>query len=244
MNRYIAALCAALMFVSLPSPVEAARISPMILNVKPAGSGSVARIELTNPDDTEFPVEVQMFRGEISETGELALIAADDDFLVFPTQLVVPAKAQQIIRVQYVGDPELKKSEVYYAAVRQLPIELPSNQSRVQVVVNFNVLVNVVPDGTKADPQLEVIGPKIVDATPGIDVRVTNAGSRFMTAGTLVWNIAGTAEDGTAVQLRRAGADMAKAIGVGVVAPGKSRIFFVPTDQPLKAGTIRVTLAD
>src|SRR3546814_10426202 len=57
--------------VFAPVAAEAARVSPMIVEVKPAGRGSAARIELTNPGQTVFPVEVQMFRGVISEAGAL-----------------------------------------------------------------------------------------------------------------------------------------------------------------------------
>ncbi len=52
-----------------PVAVDAAAVSPMMVDVKPMGRGSIARVELTNPGQKEFPVEVQMFRGVISEAG-------------------------------------------------------------------------------------------------------------------------------------------------------------------------------
>ena len=244
MIRNAAAISTALVCAVTPASfANAARISPMVVVLAPSGSGATTRLELSNPDDKSFPVEIRMFRGDISEAGELSLTPADDDFLVFPTQLVVPAKAQQAIRLQYIGAPDLKQSEIYYAAVRQIPVEMPGDQSRVQVVVNFNVLVNVVPPGAKADPKVEVVGTAIRENVPGVEVRVSNAGNRFTTAGTLPWQVTGTATDGLAVDLRPSAQEMAKAIGVGVVAPGKSRLFFVPTGKPLTAGTVRVSLA-
>ena len=216
----------------------------MVLVVTPSGAGSVTRVELTNEDDKAFPVEVRMFRGDISETGELTLIPADDDFLVFPTQLIVPAKAQQAIRLQYVGKPDLQQSQIYYAAVRQIPVEMNGSESRVQVVVNFNILINVVPNGAKADPKVEVIGPQVRDAVNGVQVRVKNAGSKYMTAGTVPWEISGTAADGAPVHIKRTAEEMAKLIGVGVVAPGKSRVFFIPTDTLLNAAVLSVSMVN
>lgn len=227
---------------TIAAPIGAARISPMVVAVSPSGPNSTTRLELTNPDERSFPVEVRMYRGEISELGQLKLIEADDDFIVFPTQMVVPAKSQQAIRVQYVGRPELAQSEIYYAAVRQVPVAVADQQSRVQVLVNFNVLVNVVPSGSRADPRLEVISAKSVDATPGLDVRVRNLGTRFMTAGTVPWQVAGTTVDGERLNLRLSAEEMAKAIGVGVVAPGKSRIFFVPTKKLMRTNSVNVAL--
>ncbi|MGL3821225.1 fimbria/pilus periplasmic chaperone [Sphingopyxis sp. R3-92] len=238
MFRNLLTALAVLFFVALPVQAEAARVSPMVVNVTPSGRGSIARIELANPADREFPVEVMMMRGDISEEGELTMTPADQDFLVFPAQIVVKPRSQQVLRVQYVGDADLAKSQIYYAAVRQLPVEFEPGESQVQVVVNFNVLVNVVPENTRAEPIVEIIGPVTREGKPGIDVRVTNRGTRFFLAGNIAWDIAGRTVEGVAVKVRRTPEEMAKAVGVGVVAPDKSRRFFIPFDQVLEPATI------
>ncbi|RYG69434.1 molecular chaperone [bacterium] len=238
MFRKLITAFAVLFFVAIPIQAEAARVSPMVVNVTPGGRGSIARIELANPAEREFPVEVIMMRGDISEEGELTLTPADDDFLVFPAQVVVKPRSQQVLRVQYVGDPDLDKSLIYYAAVRQLPVAFEPGQSQVQVVVNFNVLVNVVPDNTRADPVVEVVGATTREEKPGIEVRVTNRGSRFFLAGNVAWDIAGRTAEGVAVKVRRTPEEMAKSVGVGVVAPDKTRRFFIPFDQVLQPDSI------
>ena len=55
--------------------------------------GAIGRVELTNDADREIAYEVQMMRGDISPTGELALTEADEDFLVFPPQAIVEANS-------------------------------------------------------------------------------------------------------------------------------------------------------
>ena len=240
-SKLLCACGAAALFLT-PVAVEAARVSPMIVEVEPMGRESVARVELTNPGQAEFPVEVQMFRGVISEAGELELTPADEQFLVFPPQRVVPAQSQQVFRVQYIGEPELAASEIYYMQIRQIPVTVSPDQSQVQVVVNFNVLVNVIPDGAEAKPAFDSIVPVVRDEVSGIEVRVVNRGTRYFTAGTVPWQVSGTAQDGTAVDFRLAPEDMAKLIGVGVVAPDRARVFFIPTEKPLREGTIQATM--
>ncbi|MBU0823028.1 MAG: fimbria/pilus periplasmic chaperone [Alphaproteobacteria bacterium] len=242
MFRKLLVVCGAVALAILPVAAEAARVSPMIVEVKPLGRGSVARVELSNPGQAEFPVEVQMFRGVITEAGELELTPADELFLLFPAQRVVPARSQQVFRVQYVGDPELAASEVYYMQIRQIPVDIAPGQSQVQLIVNFNVLVNVIPDGTSPEPFVESIRPAVRAEVPGIEVRLSNRGTRYFTAGTRPWQVSGTAEDGTALDLRLPPEDMSKLIGVGVVAPGRARIFFIPTEKPLVEGTIQANL--
>jgi len=244
MFRYLLVACGALLLASTPVPAEATRISPMVIDVEPIGRESIGRIELSNPGSAEFPVEVQMFRGLITEDGQLELTPADEDFLVFPAQIVVPANSQQAFRVQYVGDPELGKSEVYYMQVRQVPVEMTPGQSQVQVVINFNVLVNVIPDGAAADPVVDSIEPVTRGDQTGIEVRVANRGTRYYTAGTLPWKVRGQAEDGSDVAMDLTPEQMAKLIGVGVVAPDRKRVFFVPTERSLIKETVEVTLGD
>lgn len=231
----------ALSFMSVAA--EAARVSPMIVEVEPLGRGSVARIELSNPSQVKFPVEVQMFRGIISEAGELELTPADDQFLLFPTQIVVPEQSQQVFRLQYIGEPELAASEIYYMQIRQIPVNVTPDESQVQVVVNFNVLVNVIPAGTRSEPVVESVRPVVRDEATGVEVRLTNGGTRYFTAASAPWRITGTAEDGTAIDLLLSPEEMAELIGVGVVAPGRARLFFIPTPKPLVEGTIRATMA-
>lgn len=221
---------------------QAARVAPMIVDIQPVGRGSVARVELTNPDPRAFPLEVRMMRGEISETGELTLTPADDDFLVFPTQAVVQPNSQQVFRVQYVGEQALSQSQVYYMAINQVPVPLSTTENQVQVIVNFNVLVNVVPDGAQPEPFVESATPTVRNNVNGVEVRLTNRGNRYFPAGGIQWRIQGTGADGQPFNQSIEQTQMIRHIGVGVVAPGRARIFFVPTERPLGEGPIQVTL--
>lgn len=130
----------------------------MIVDLDPAGRGAVARIELSSDSDRTIPYEVLMFRGDISVDGKLTLVPADDEFLVFPTQVLLEGNSRQVFRIQYVGDIELAKSEIYYMSIQQVPVALEEAQaSQVQVVVNYNVLVNIVPNNASADPAIRSI---------------------------------------------------------------------------------------
>lgn len=241
LKKFLIAFLAALMGFA-PSVLNAARVTPMIVELEPTGGRSVARIELSNPGQSDFPVEVQMYRGVITEEGELQLTPADEEFLLFPAQIVVPSTSQQVFRVQYIGEPELAKSEVFYMKIKQIPLPIPANQSKVQVVVNFNVLINVVPDGVSPEPFVETIRSAEREGVPGIEVRVSNRGTRFFLAGTLPWQISGETQSGETFEERRTPDEMASSIGVGVVAPDRARIFFVPLDQPLAEESIKVEL--
>ena len=223
-----------------PVTAKAARVSPMIVELEPVGRSSVARIELTNDGERDIPYEIRMMLGEISEEGNLSFTPADDLFLVFPTQAIVQAKSQQVFRIQYVGEPDLAKSEVYYMSIQQVPVAFEGSGSQVQVVVNYNVLVNVVPEGTEPKADIEGIEAVVQEEVPGIRLRLTNTGSRYFLAGQANWKVTANAEDGTTLDWDYKKGEMSKKIGVGVVGPGRTRILFIPTEKMLVQESIRV----
>ncbi|MBE1528884.1 fimbrial chaperone protein [Sphingopyxis sp. OAS728] len=256
------AFAAATLAVSA-SPVEAARVTPMTVEMTPTGRGSTARIEVTNSEDRNLPVELRMYRGDVNEAGELTLTPADEKFVVFPPQVVIAPNAQQVFRIQYLPGEPLTKSEVYYAAVTQIPVELDPTISRIQVVMRFNVLVNIVPEGTKAEPVVTAAKalvretvvppderlpvdqqkPKTVTER-GVEVRIENRGTRFFAAGRTGWTITGTREDGTAFSDTRTASRMSDAIGFGLIPPGGARIFFVPVEEPLREEGVSIKIGE
>ena len=49
---------------------------------------------------------------------------ANDDFIVYPPQLIVPPGTQQVIRVTWIGEPEPPIELAYRLIAEQLPINL------------------------------------------------------------------------------------------------------------------------
>jgi len=248
-----------------PSAVLASRVSPMIIDMTPTGRASVGRVELTNDADRAIAYEVQMMRGDVSLTGELALTPADEQFLVFPPQSLIEANSQQVFRIQYVGEEALDASQIYYLAIRRVPVAFDEGQNQVQVVVNYNVLVNVVPDGTNPQPTVRdaryIERPKKTDnpadsadtsddgeapavsATErGLLVDLGNDGSRYFFAGRANWAITAQTTEGKPFELKLAGRDVSQHTGVGVVGPGKTRQFFIPIEEALVTETIRLNI--
>lgn len=254
---------AATVFVSallalMPVAAEASRVSPMIVELRPTGRDAVARIELTNDADRDIPYEVQMMRGEISPDGDLALTPADEEFIVFPPQAIVEKRSQQVFRVQYVGQEALEESQIFYLSVKQIPVAFEEGENALQVVVNYNVLVNVIPENTTAvadvrsatyvEREISTEGlaeDDISDPIPlekGLVVDLGNAGSRFFFAGRSSWSISAITVAGEPFNLNYGGDEMSQFIGAGVVAPGKNRLFFIPTEVAIDSSTLQISI--
>ena len=227
-----------------PIPAQAARVTPMIVDIDEFGRGAVTRIDVTNTDDRELPVELRVFRGIISERGELTLEEADEDFLIFPPQTVIAAERQQTFRVQYLGEQPLDRSAVYYISIREVPVPLVPGTSRIQLLTHFNVLVNVVPEGSEAIVQVASMVPAVREEAPGIEVRVENLGTKYFAAGRSAWTIAGSYENGENFSLDLTPDEVGKYTGYGLVPPGQARIFFIPTASAPSAEGLQATIGD
>lgn len=242
-SRHLRRMLASVLLVFAPTVAHASRVSPMSVELEPFGRDSIARIQFTNTADRDFPLEVRAFRGDISERGELTLTPADDDFLIFPPQLVVAPLKDQVIRVQYIGNPDLAQAQVYYLSVRQLPVELESGSPQIQVTVTFNVFVDLEPEGLDVKPRVDTIIPAEQEGVPGVEVRIANDGDGMLMAGRKSWTVAGKRQNGEAFSLEMNPAQMSSTIGVGVVAPGKARRFFFPLEPDMNPETVTVILS-
>ncbi|WP_449327228.1 fimbrial biogenesis chaperone [Sphingopyxis sp. 550A] len=229
---------------------EAARVTPMIVEMTPTGRGATARVEVTNTDAIDLPVEIRMYRGKIDETGQLELEPAEDHFAAYPPQVVIPPNGRQIFRVQFIPQGEMTQSEIYYASISQLPVKLEEAGSRIQMLMRFNILLNVVPDGTVAKPALESVQwvDRMVELPPdaakanadknvpppherGLEVRVTNGGTRYFAAGRTPWSVKGVDETGAVIDQNYDVQAMSGMIGMGIVAPGRARTFVIPMER-------------
>lgn len=257
----VAAAVVGLMLSSLffTQPLNAARVTPMVADIEPSGTGSTLRLEVSNSEDRAIPFEITMHRGVISETGEVTLEPADDQFIVFPPQTVLQPQSQQVFRIQHIPDGSTNRSEIYYASVSQLPVALSQDESRIQMLMRFNVLINVVPEDTRPVPLVEWVKSteRVVALTEeeaekagdgvetktvsGIEVRISNSGDRYFGAGSTNWTVNATTLDGTPFSRRFSDSEIRLHTGLGIVAPEKARIFFIPLEQDLDPESVKIT---
>ncbi|WP_234033032.1 fimbrial biogenesis chaperone [Erythrobacter rubeus] len=156
---------------------QAQRVEPMRFELEPSGSGTQTTVLVTNT--RSFPITIEAIPSTltIDENGEETLTPAEDDFLIFPPQAVIAPGKSQSIRVRYIGDGVLDRSQAYRIGINQLPIDMrQESETGVSVTVNFATLVNVVPSGSRNDLSVT----EIVTAEDGNwRLRISNDGNRY-----------------------------------------------------------------
>lgn len=237
--------------------VYAMRVSPMIVEMTTTGTDSVARVEVQNLNAGRLPFETKITRLSFDENGKPSESPADNEFLVFPPQGMLPQGARQVIRLQWVGKPDIATSEAFYLSVNQLPIPVEpgaaAQNAQVQVVYHMKALVVVAPPNAQPDvtvksverapyqPPAEKQGGPLPPTVPGIAVTMQNDGHRHMMMSAVKWVFIGTAPNGKPVRYVATQEDISRVVGSGYIAGnGGRRIFRFPVGSAFGPGPISV----
>jgi len=132
---------------------HAISFTPIEMDFAPTGRGStqIFRLENTTPDPVA--VEISMKSRTMTRSGEDDLQDADDQFNVFPSQVVMQPGQVQSVRVQYIGPAVLDREKAFRLIAEQLPIDVgqaPTNGGRMRLLVKYVASVYVLPSNLKA----------------------------------------------------------------------------------------------
>ncbi|MFV0643086.1 MAG: molecular chaperone [Sphingomonadaceae bacterium] len=234
----------------------------MVSELSTSGSGAVARIEVGNIGSQSLPFETRITRINFDPDGTLVETPADEDFLVFPPQGLVPTSGRQVVRVQWIGQPDIPSSQAYYVWIRQLPVETdPQKIEGTEASVKINVLytmkslIVVAPSGAKPRVEVKAVIPKTftpptpqidpelqgeadaqpeAESLPGVEVSLVNTGNRYALMSGAKWVLTGTDIHGQPFEKTYDGEEISQIVGVGYLAPaGGTRTFSVPTGVEL-----------
>jgi fimbrial chaperone protein len=195
-------------------------VSPMIYELAPSGPRSVQVLRIHNDSDRPITIELEAERRQFDEQGRESRTPADDDFILFPPQAVIPPGQTQAVRVQYVGPQALERSVMYTVTVKQVPVALPLNgPSGVQFVFNFSTVANIVPPGARA----VVEAVSVTRVENGYALRLRNTGNKYanlaLSRVTLTAGGQSTVVEGDAWR---------RALGSSWLLPGNQRIITIP----------------
>ena len=256
-SRALLAAVAALFI--LVAPALAMRVSPMVVEMESRGSDAVARIEVQNINAGKLAFQTRVFRMTLDADGKIVETPADDKFLIFPPQGALPPHGRQVIRIQWVGDPEIPTSEAYYVSVEQLPVAFePGTEdaasAQVQVLYNMRALVVVAPPGAKPDVkaadvhQAEYQPPAPPGSTElppmqdGVQVTLRNEGRRHAMMANFAWHLEGTDRDGKFLRVDVSPEELTRVVGTGYVPAQGERTFNLPVPG-FGPGPIKLTFA-
>ena len=219
---------AALFVLAAAPPAAATSVSPIQLEMTSAGSASRTQVTVTNTSQAPLTLEATLKRMNVGENGEQHLSRGGDEFLIFPPQAMVPPGGTQVFRVQWVGEPQLERSESFLLSLSQIPVKMPKGQAAVQVVMSFGVLINVAPP--QGIPDLKLVGTGVAVEKPGkhhptITVENGTPVHALLQHATIKLSSGSWSQTLTP-------AEIGQKVGAGLVQPGHRRKFTLPVELP------------
>ncbi len=228
----------------LAGAVAAMTVQPVAVDLRMAGREASAPIRVENNGPNPLPVEVRIVETDFTPDSVRASDRATDDIIAFPPQAIIPPGGTQVFRLQYVGDPDGESSRHYYAEVAQQPVELPEGQSAIQILYNFQVMVNVA-SIIAGDPQLSLVGSEIAtnaEGKPVVAFTMQNTGRNYgyLSQGSLSIRHTNAAGEET-MQRTLAANDIQQNIGYGLIGPEMSRRFVTAIELESADGQLEVS---
>lgn len=147
--------------VALMSEANAFRFTPFRSKFEPSGAGANQLFTVENNTDQPASVQIRVTTRDVDVDGVEKNSDAEKDFMIYPAQLVLKPHASRSVRVQWLGDPNLKEEKAYRIIAEQLPVNLDKNKpktSTVRFLVSYRGVLFVTPPGLAANVTLDFSG--------------------------------------------------------------------------------------
>lgn len=176
---------AALVF--FPAAALAFELAPISRQFESSGSGATQSYELVNKSREFVAIELRTVQREIDPRGGETLTEAEDDFLIFPAQVILNPGARQTVRVSYIGDPSPANEMAYRLVAEQLPIDglgtplkAPEGDrsGQVRVLMKYQGSLYVRPPNARAKVRvLAAIGKRKQSSGSELQLELSNVGT-------------------------------------------------------------------
>lgn len=141
-------------FLGSYQPAYAFKLVPITMDFEPSGQRASQSFRIENETDQTAAVQVSMLTREMDLHGKEVNSPADDDFIVYPTQILLKPKQTQVVRVKWVGNARPEKELAYRILAEQLPVDLDKEKAgglQIKVVVRYLGTIYIAPKGVRPD---------------------------------------------------------------------------------------------
>jgi fimbrial chaperone protein len=239
----LAACLAALAPLAAPLPAVAMTVRPVILDLGVNARTMSQTLTVTNTFDAQLPLELTVREFVLpTELGGRGEFKPTEDVVIFPPQAIIAPGASQGFRIQYVGDPAVERSRHFVVTISQLPVALPGDQSTIQILYNFQVMVSIGVPGQRS--QIAAVSSRLAPTDNGAVQLKTVFRNDRPTYGYLSdsrMRIVQRDATGRQVFSRVLTAEeVQQTVGYGLIGPGQTREIDIPVTLPSKDGPVSV----
>jgi fimbrial chaperone protein len=225
------------------NPAFAFKLLPISRTFAPSGAGATQSYQVVNDSNEKLAVSVSMYERQVDLTGKESYKGADDDFLVYPPQILLQPGAQQTVKVTWVGEAQPPKELAYRMIAEQVPVDLDKPQANVtkpvgqiKVLLRYIGSVYVRPANVQPDVVLEAIAPqKKANGANELAFTLSNRGTAHAVLKNLQLHLSAGS---TKVDLKP---EQLKDVSGANILAGNKRRFVIPWPDGLPVGSVTAT---
>jgi len=170
-----------LSFVLAAGAALAFSVLPPSQDVVPNAGLYNTLIQVVNTREEPLALELEIHERVFGADAAETLRPADDEFVIFPPQVIVPPGETQTFRIQYLGeslDGQSKSFRLYIGEV--LAPLAPDEPQQIRQRTVFGAAIHLVPDGIRAEVRVASIETVTHDGATKTRVVLRNDGGRYV----------------------------------------------------------------
>ena len=146
--------------ITLISPLaNALQMEPLSMVLRPSGPNANKVFRIIN--ESSKPIAVQLSMTTRKQVGNKEVrLPADDKFMIYPPQTIIPAKSAQKVRIQWLGDSQIKDEQAYRLIAEQVYVSLQKEQTGVNMLMRLEGALYVQPSKTKSQVKVTQLKPE------------------------------------------------------------------------------------
>ena len=227
-----------------PNIADAFEVNPIGIELAPAGRRSSGVVTVKNASSRAKAVEVKMVTREPDQYGVEHNKSAEDSFLVYPSQLILPPNSERTVRISWIGDPKPAEELAYRFIAEELDIDVtPSSEgdeerSMVKVLLRYEGVVYIEPSNVSGEIILEKSEIVRNGERMLLSIQFKNIGSKHQLLRDLNLNIKVLSEGKE--KTFSFGPQELKGVNGANLLPGKERKFELVLDGVTQSGSVEV----
>lgn len=150
-----------LLALLMTASLQAFQFKPISIEFSPKGKYATRSFLVSNDAERSIAIQVSMTTRDVDIDGQEKRQAVEDDFIIYPSQMILLPGEMQTVRVSWAGNPDISQEKAYRIIGEQLPINMQDPNDSEQAQGQFNIsmryvgAVYVVPEGAQADIVIE-----------------------------------------------------------------------------------------
>lgn len=151
----------ALFFILISGTCHAFKMTPIEIYMQSAGIDKTKTVKLTNPGNEQIPIEVKVFERSLTVGGK-EVRKPTQDFIIFPTQLILKPKEKRNLRITWNGPKKIDFEKAYRIQVNQIPVDVKKKKNKYnKTETNLNIAFSYM-GGIYVRPENQVTQPKLI----------------------------------------------------------------------------------